>query len=73
MGASGVRHVTITQDYKEGDIDLQWEADCGFGHLAFKLMPDGTIHCNNEAMGREFVKNVLNKLVDTAVMEHERA
>jgi len=63
-----IRDVCITTDYKEGDIDLQWVANgIGTGHLAF-YEKDGKIYCNNETMGRDFIKAVLNKLVDVSVM-----
>ncbi len=65
-----IHYVMITTDYKEGDIDLQWVANNGFGHLAF-ILKDGIIHCNNEYMSRDFVKAVLNKLVDVSIMESE--
>ena len=68
-----ISNVTITTDYKEGNIDLHWAAeDIGFGHLAFKLLPDGKILCYNETMSRDFVKAVLNKLADVALMDFER-
>ena len=66
-----IHDVNISTDYKEGDIDLEWTASIGFGHLAFKIVGD-KIHCNNETMGREFVKEVLNKLVDISIMDYER-
>jgi hypothetical protein len=67
-----ILNVIITTEYKEGDIDLQWAAkNIGYGHLAFKLMPDGKIRCNNEAMSRDFVKAVLYKLADIAVLEDD--
>ena len=60
--------VEITTDYKEGDIDLDWTCKgIGFGHLAFKLK-DGKILCNNEYMGKEFIRSVLNKLVDDCIL-----
>lgn len=40
----------------------------GFGHLSFKNK-DGKIHCSSEGMSREFVKEVLCKLVDEAIFE----
>jgi len=60
--------VCITEDYKEGQIDIDWiTVSAGFGHLSF-CNKDGKIVCNNEGMSRDFVKQVLIKLVDKAIM-----
>lgn len=71
-----VTHVWLTEDYREGLIDIGWQTkSAGFGHLSFDNK-DGKIHCSSETMGRKFVKEVLNKLVDDAIfegiLEHEK-
>lgn len=60
--------VAISTDYKEGDIDISWQADYGFGHIAFEKDGDKTI-CHNESMSKDFVKAVLCKLVDDSVFD----
>lgn len=63
--------VWLTEDYREGLIDIGWSTkSAGFGHLSFDNK-DGKIHCSSETMGRNFVRNVLNKLVETAVFEDD--
>ena len=57
---------------KVGLIDdsfaLCWQtASAGFGEVTFQRDGDRIV-CDNEAMSRAFLKEVLCKLVDTAVM-----
>lgn len=61
--------VWLTEDYREGLIDIGWATvSASFGHLSFKNK-DGAIVCSNETMGKAFIKNVLDKLVETAVFD----
>jgi len=46
------------------DISLYWESDKGFGNFIF-YMADGKIKCDNEAMTRDSVRDVLLHLADT--------
>lgn len=65
-----VTKVWLTEDYREGLIDVGWQtASAGFGHLSFKNK-DGQIVCSDECMGKEFVKEVLMTLVEKAVIEN---
>ena len=71
-----VIEVWLTEDYREGLIDVGWQTkSAGFGHLSFDNK-DGKIHCSSETMSRKFGKEVLNKLVDDAIfegiLEHEK-
>lgn len=43
--------------------------DFGFGQLYFYVGEDGKTHCHNECMSNETVKEILNTLVDTCVMD----
>lgn len=62
-----ISQVWIEKEYKEGDIDLGWNCKgVGFGHIAF-YEKEGKIYCNNETMGKDFVKAVLIKLVDESI------
>jgi len=46
---------------------IQWsQPGIGFGSFYFQVKEDGTILIDNEAMSREFIKKILNKLVDEA-------
>ena len=66
-----VVNVWLTEDYREGLIDIGWQTEsAGFGHLSFDNK-DGKIHCSSETMGRKFVKEVLNELVDVAIFEDD--
>ena len=66
-----VIQVWLTEDYREGLIDIGWQTkSAGFGHLSFDNK-DGKIHCSSETMGRNFVKGVLNKLVDDSIFEKD--
>lgn len=66
-----VTEVWLTEDYREGLIDIGWSTvSAGFGHLSFKNV-DGKIHCSSETMGRNFVRSVLNKLVEQAIFEDD--
>ena len=63
--------VWLTEDYREGLIDIGWATvSAGYGHLSFNNV-DGKIHCSSETMGRNFVRSVLNKLVEDAVFEDD--
>lgn len=60
------------ETYAEGLVDVAWIAkEIGYGHISFKNV-NGKIHCSSEGMGRNFVKSVLNKLVDVAIFENEK-
>lgn len=62
--------VELPEDYREGLIDISWGSPgpLGFGHISFDKR-DGKIHCSSETMSREFVRQVLDKLVDMAIFE----
>jgi len=63
--------VWLTEDYREGLIDVGWSTkSAGFGHLSFDNKA-GKIHCSSETMGRKFVKEVLNTLVDQSIFEDD--
>lgn len=66
-----ITNVWLTEDYREGLIDIGWSTkSAGYGHLSFKNV-DGRIQCSSEGMGRKFVRSVLNKLVEKAVFEND--
>ncbi len=55
--------------HSEGAFTVQWESkSAGFGLTTF-YVKGGKIHCDNEAMSRDFLKTVLNKLVDEAILD----
>lgn len=51
-------------------FQLNWSKEgVGFGQFYFYTNSDtGRIHCDNEIMGREFIKGILCKMVDEAIM-----
>lgn len=49
-------------------IAIQWnEKGTGFGEIVF-YEKDGKIHCDNEMMSKDFIRYILLKLVDDAVL-----
>lgn len=54
-------------DNNKGGIAISWSADdIGFGEITIVKDKDGSIRIQSECMGKEFVKAVLDKLVDMA-------
>ena len=45
-------------------IWFSWAAKIGFGEIVFAIKSDGTVHCDSENMGADFVKALLNHFVD---------
>lgn len=43
----------------------------GFGELQFYETDDGIIHCNNECMSKERIKQILSLMVDECVLADE--
>lgn len=51
---------------------LNWSAKgCGFGQFYF-YEKDGKIFCQNEYMGKEFIKRIMCQLVDQCELEDVR-
>lgn len=49
---------------------LQWIVNgIGYGEFHFYQGDDGLIHCRNETMSKEFIKKVLNDMLDTCVLD----
>jgi hypothetical protein len=58
-------------EHNDGGIMLYWSTrSAGFGTFSFYLK-EGEWHCDNECMGLEFVKSVLNFWVDNMRMEND--
>jgi hypothetical protein len=54
-----------------GGFRVEWDTvSAGFGSTAFYLK-DGKLRCDNEGMGREFLKSVLVDLVDRAILDDD--
>lgn len=54
-----------------GFADYKWSAKGrGFGGFYFYVdKKDGYVHCDNEIMSREFLKDMLCKMVDNCVLD----
>lgn len=52
-----------------GIVDIFWEGEGEFGHIYLYFYGDGRIKIDSEYMGKEFVKQVLSKLVDDAELK----
>jgi len=55
----------------QGNVSFQWTSKgVGFGGMYFYLdKTDGYVHCDNEIMGREFLKRMLCLMVDNCVLD----
>lgn len=53
-----------------GHAEFNWSAKGrGFGSMYFYMDKDGYVHCENEIMSREFIKEMLCKMVDNCVLD----
>jgi glycyl-tRNA synthetase beta subunit len=51
---------------------ILWDSDIGFGQFDFYIETNNNkLVIENECMSKEFIKDVLNKLVDTAQLDCE--
>jgi hypothetical protein len=72
---SGKPGFTVTaasvECFEDGFLAISWESvSAGFGQVCFELRDDG-LHCDDECMGREFVADVLLKLLESAKLSSE--
>ena len=49
---------------------IEWEASLGFGQFDFYYEGDKLI-ISNELMSKDFIKAVMNKLIDKAILESD--
>lgn len=60
---------TVIRAVSYNHFGVHWETtSAGFGECGF-YFNDGKIHCDSEGLGRDFVRAVLNKLVDDAIFD----
>lgn len=64
-----------TEPTEEGlepsSVHLSWSAKgVGFGSFYF-FYKDGQLYCENECMGKGFIKEMLNKMVDDCLLMDE--
>lgn len=51
----------------EGGFEVKWSVrNVGFGEFVFGIGEDGTVKIHNECMGPEFIKHVMNHVIDNA-------
>ena len=61
-----------TECRPSGDCEFGWVAKgIGFGSFRFWIDEDNVLRCDNEAMGKQFIKDMLCKMVDEAVLDIE--
>lgn len=54
-------------------IYLNWShSDYGFGQFYFYTDSDEKIHCSNELMSKDFIKQVLCQMVDDCILDEPR-
>lgn len=58
--------------YDQKGFTVCWNANIGFGQVEFRVKNDGAIVVDDECMGRDFVKMVLDRLVDRCVMQSDK-
>jgi len=52
-------------ELNRGGVRIEWACTgVGFGTLDFYQDTDGTLRCDDEYMGRDFAKAVMNKFID---------
>ncbi len=52
----------------DGGFRLRWTCEgTGFGETTFVRMKDGTIRCDNETMGSEFIKALMDSFIENYV------
>lgn len=53
----------------DGGFSVTWSTKaCGFGNLVF-YKKKGKLRCDNEAIGKTFIKKILDKLVDEVELD----
>jgi hypothetical protein len=58
-----------SDDYSDGGMIVDWESDgFGYGRLEFSRPSSGKLRIQNEWMSKDFIKEVLNNVVDNAVL-----
>lgn len=72
-------HQQVTEMFKElptqcrpsGDCEFGWvSTGIGFGSFRFWVSEeDNVLHCDNEAMSKQFIKDMLCQMVDECVMD----
>ena len=54
----------------QGGVELRWQSvSAGWGSLTIYVGDDGKLHADTEAMGPNFCKSVLAKLVDDMIVD----
>lgn len=54
------------------NVQINWSVPgIGCGEFYF-YTKDDIVHCSNECMGREFIKRILNQMVDDCVLHDEK-
>jgi len=52
-------------------INIDWSANVGFGQLGIIINKNGKVFLDTEFMGRDFAKQILNKIVDNADVDYK--
>lgn len=56
----------------EGYLEIDWETkSAGFGVLTLYRTPEGELRCDDETMGRKFVREVLLKLGESLALDSD--
>jgi hypothetical protein len=51
---------------------FNWASEIGFGEFTVKQLTDGSLECDTERLGKEFLKKALCALIDRAKERNER-
>jgi len=56
--------------FKENYVNIGWYSDeLGWGELEFYFTLDGKLMIDSETMGKEFIKEVLEQVVENAILK----
>jgi len=67
-----IEHCWGPHDGNDGGVEIRYiTKSAGFGAITLFLDKDGNAKCDNEAMGRDFLKKVMCKLIDEAELKDE--
>lgn len=58
--------------HPQGYVTFDWTQNrFGFGQLSF-YVKDGQVHCKNELMSKEWIKQQLCQMVDNCILDEEK-
>lgn len=59
-----IEKVSGKNKINNGVLKITWGCNIGFGQTTFVIRKDGKLHIDTECMGKDFVKQALNYIID---------